>query len=216
MSTGLARDNASSPLRPIDEQPALLDSMVSDSRATGKYAPGPYGRGKTLAAVREIKRHGLADFRGDTSGAGTSFADNAIVDIRPTLGTSLRGLALQFVLERVWPFSLVMNQQVDLTRGWLRDALSLAGQSLRNSAETQDLLARYSMPESRLGGCVATVEIGGEEIAIHYLQRHCGRWRALVLVSGSGCPSDAIVDAFQVSGEPGSRTSTAGLGTAKP
>ncbi len=169
MTTRLAGEAQSSPLPPIDEQPALLDSMVSDSRATGKYAPGPYWKGKTAAAVLEINRHGLADFRGYTSGVGTSFADNAIVDIRPALGTSLRGLALQFVLERVWPFSLVMNSQVDLTRGWSQDALSLAGQSLRNSAETQDLLARYSMPESRLGGCVATVEVGGEEIAIHYL-----------------------------------------------
>jgi len=169
MTTRPAGESLAYPLPSIDEQPALLDSMVSDSSATGKYAPGPYWKGKTSAAVREIKRHGLADFRGDTSGVGTSFADNAIVDIRPALGTSLRGLALQFVLERVWPFSLVMNSQVDLTRGWSQDALSLAGQSLRNSVETQDLLVRYSMPESRLGGCVATAEIGGEEIAIHYL-----------------------------------------------
>ncbi len=170
MTTPPAGKNLASPLPPIDEQPALLDLMVSDSRATGKYAPGPYWKGKTTAAVREIKRHGLADFRGFTSGVGTSFADHAHVDILPAFGTSLRGSALQFLLERVRPLSPVMNLQINLTRSWLLRALSLNAQCLRSSAETQDLLARYSMPEPRLGGCVLTVEIGGEEIAIRYLE----------------------------------------------
>ncbi len=62
---------------------------------------GPYWKAKTSAAAREINRHGLADFRGYTSGVGTSFAEHAHVDIRPTLGTSLRGSALQFVLARM-------------------------------------------------------------------------------------------------------------------
>ncbi len=158
------------PLPPIDEQPALLDLMVSDSPGTGKYAPGPHWKARTAAAVREIKRYGLADFRGYTSGVGTSFADLAPVDVRLTLGTSRRRLALQFVLDRVWPFSMVMDAQIMLTRSYLLRALSLDAQCLRNSAEAQDLLARYSMPESRLGGCVLTVEIGGEEIAIRYLE----------------------------------------------
>jgi len=144
--------------------------MVSDSPRTGDYAPGPYWAGTAAAAVREIKRHGIGDFRGYTSGVGTSFADHALVDVRLQMDRHPRGRALQLVLQKVWPFSMVMNAQIALTRSWLLRALSLDAQCLRNSSETQALIARYSMPESRLGGCVLTVEIEGQEIAFRYLE----------------------------------------------
>lgn len=154
----------------MDERPELLDAMVRAARGQpGNYRPGPYWRGKTRSAVRQIKRHGLADFRGEGSSIGASYADTSYTDVRTELGRPTRR-PLQFVLERVFPFSRMMDAQVELTRAYSRDASALMAGRMAESAEAQALLAKYRMPYSLLGGCVSAARCGEDTVAVHYLR----------------------------------------------
>ena len=154
----------------IQERPALLDEMVQAAKSQpGIYQPGPYWATKTRAAVRQIKRHGLGAFRGEVSGVGTSFADNPIIDVRASLDTS-RAWPLKLVMDRVFPFSRVMDAQVALTQGYARDEIALAAGRIAEDPVTIDLLARYAMPDSLMGGCVAAADIDGRRTSIHYLR----------------------------------------------
>lgn len=154
----------------IDERPELLDAMVRDAKGQpGIYQPGPYWKSKTRAAVRQIRRHGLSEFRGYESGVGTSFTDCVTVDVRTSLDTP-RGRPLKFLLDRVFPLSTVMRAQVTLTRGYAEDWIALTAARTLESAETRDLLARYDVPDSLLGGCVATANVGGRDVSIQYLR----------------------------------------------
>ena len=66
----------------------LLDELIKDERKVNRvlYSSGPYWDYKNKRAALEIKKKGLKDFRGLTSGIGTSFADNLTLDIRNELG----------------------------------------------------------------------------------------------------------------------------------
>jgi putative sugar O-methyltransferase len=119
--------------------------------------------------VRQIKRHGLADFRGATSTIGTSFADNPYTDIRGELDTT-RGRPLKFLLERVFPFSRIMDAQVAMTRSHARDSNALMAARMVESAEAQQLLAKYEMPNSLLGGCSVAARFGDGALSLHYLR----------------------------------------------
>jgi putative sugar O-methyltransferase len=177
----------------IQEDTALLAEMINAARdQSALYQPGPYWESKTKAAAGQIRRHGLDEFRGDRSGVATSFSDNVVTDVRTELDTRM-GRPLKFLLERVFPFSRVMDTQVDLTRGYARDELALTAARIAASQKTRDLLARYEMPDSLLGGCIATAEIDGQEISLHYL-------RALQLIDRVRRVLDGARSLFEIGG----------------
>ena len=62
----------------------MLDKLINDEKKINKklYSSGPYWDYKNRRAILEIKKKGIKDFRGITSGIGTSFADNLVLDIR--------------------------------------------------------------------------------------------------------------------------------------
>ena len=62
----------------------LLNELINDENKINKnlYSSGPYWSYKNSRAIIEIKKKGLNDFRGLTTGIGTSFADNLVLDIR--------------------------------------------------------------------------------------------------------------------------------------
>jgi len=62
----------------------MLDKLINDEKKINKklYSSGPYWDYKNRRAILEIKKKGIEDFRGITSGIGTSFADNLVLDIR--------------------------------------------------------------------------------------------------------------------------------------
>lgn len=154
----------------IYESPTLLSEMLEAARKQPTiYRPGPYWQAKTESAVNQIRRRGLSDFRGDESGLGTSFADNLYVDVRSALDTR-RARPIKFILERVWPFAAVFASQVALTRGYARDEAALLAARASESDAARDLLSRYEVKNSLLGGCVAATRIGGEEYALHYIR----------------------------------------------
>ena len=61
----------------IKDDLELLDLMVHDQTLQASiYRPGPFWEELTDAAVREIKTHGISDFRGGSSPMGWGFTDN--------------------------------------------------------------------------------------------------------------------------------------------
>ena len=65
----------------------LLAELIKDEKKSNKklYSSGPYWEYKNRKTIYEIKKKGLKDFRGITTGIGTSFADNLVLDIRNEL-----------------------------------------------------------------------------------------------------------------------------------
>jgi putative sugar O-methyltransferase len=154
----------------IEDNPALLALMLQDAaRQQDLYRPGPYWLRKTLNTSAQIRRWGLGDFRGASSSVGVSFTDAIYVDVRHDLCGGLRS-ALRFVLSSVFPFSRVFDTQVTLTRAHEAEMRRLRGMLLAASPRVQDLLKRYTVPPSLLGGCLDYVEVDGRRIANYYLQ----------------------------------------------
>jgi hypothetical protein len=138
-------------------------------RQPALYQPGPYWRAKTEAAVKQIRRYGLNGFRGEESGLGTSYADNLFTDVRSSLDTR-RGRPIKFLLERLWPFAPVFDSQVALTRGYARDEAALLAARMSESETARDLVRRYEIKNSLLGGCVCATRIEGQEYSLHHLR----------------------------------------------
>lgn len=129
----------------------------------------PRWHSKTEAALRALRRGGLNGFREDQSVARTSFADNVFTNVRAVLDTR-RGRPIKFLLERVWPFRVVFESQVALTRGYARDELALLAARMSESPIALDLVSRYRIRNSLLGGCVAAGRIGDEWYSMHHLR----------------------------------------------
>lgn len=147
----------------------LLRLMMADAdRQEPLHRPGPYWSAKGRVIAHEIERDGLRHFRDGSSLVGLSFADAPMIDYRLSLNHGPRTL-LGTLLRRLWPVSAIFDAQVAWTRSHAAMVTELTAAYLRVSPRVQELLARYSMPESRLGGAVRTVDIGGRSISMHYL-----------------------------------------------
>lgn len=149
----------------------LLRTMVGDSKMVPAiYRPGSYWQAKTEIATREIEQFGLEDFRGSTNSIGTSYADNALIDIRGHYNYGLR-LPLSFLLRKVFPFSRIFDSQVNLTKCHFQNAVGFKNIIANDSARVKELLDKFRVPsDSTRGGCLDYCEIKGEKISNHYLE----------------------------------------------
>src|SRR5690242_15273669 len=106
----------------LSDDYALLELMLSDARLQRDiYKPGPYWRKQSNNAAAQIKKHGLADFRGCSSTIGLSFTDSIYVDFRHDLNGSFRW-PLKFLFESVFPFNKIFDAQVSLTKSHENEA----------------------------------------------------------------------------------------------
>ena len=143
--------------------------MLSDaSSQRDTYKPGPYWRRHSKNAANQIARHGLANFRGATSTIGQSYADSAILDVRHNLTGGFRE-PFRFLLKSVFPFNRQFDAQVALTTTYWDEARRVRRILFNDNPRVRDLLERYSMPPSLEGGCLEYVEVGGHQVAMHYL-----------------------------------------------
>jgi putative sugar O-methyltransferase len=154
----------------LADDAALLTLMLKDAAAQkALYRPGPYWRRKAGNTADQIRRQGIGDFRGASSTIGVSFTDAVYVDVRHDLCGGLRS-ALRLMLNSVFPFNRVFDTQVALTRSHEAEARRLRGVLLGASDRVRDLVRRYTVPPSLLGGCLDYVEVDGRRIANIYLQ----------------------------------------------
>ena len=64
----------------------LLKTLVEDQENDKSlYSSGPYWNYKNKRTLSEIKRKGLKTLEGTSTGIGTSFSDNHVLDIRNEL-----------------------------------------------------------------------------------------------------------------------------------
>src|ERR1700733_7688942 len=142
----------------IEDNPPLLALMLLDAaQQKDLYRPGPYWLRKSLNTSDQIRRRGIGDFRGASSTIGVSFTDAIYVDVRHDLCGGLRSV-LREVLNSVFPFSKVFDTQVALTRSHEAEMRRLRGMVLGANPHVRDLVNRYIIPPSLLGGCLDYVE----------------------------------------------------------
>jgi putative sugar O-methyltransferase len=146
----------------------LLDLMLGDNRTVPEiYQPGKYWAYKAKNAVKEIKKFGLNNFRGDDNSIGTSFADNLYCDVRTQLSYGIRK-PFKILLNHVLPFKQIFNAQRKLTREYAQNMVDLRGYIYSTTPQIAELLQKYNMPYSMRGGCLDFFEYKGQKIAHYY------------------------------------------------
>jgi putative sugar O-methyltransferase len=146
----------------------LLDMMIADSKSQPpRYQPGPYWAKKTKNAANEIRRCGIADFRGSSNLIGLSYADNLFIDIRNGYNYGLRRIARW--LTKAYPLSKMYEYQVRWTESYANESISYAQEILNIKERTREILQKYTLPYSLLGGCLRKANIDGHDYSIHYL-----------------------------------------------
>ena len=152
----------------LKDDPKLLNLMLRDSKDQDtKYRPGPYWISQTENAVNEIKRCGLADFRGSSNLIGLSYADNLFIDSRDRFNHGLKRLARW--ITRVQPFSKIFEPQLRWTESYANQSIVYAQEILNLKEKTRNLLKKYTVPYSLLGHCLNMAEIDGHKYSTHYL-----------------------------------------------
>lgn len=146
----------------------LLDMMLTDSKTQPSlYQPGHYWAAKAKNAANEIKRCGIANFRGSSNLIGLSYADNMFIDIRYGYNNGLKRLAMW--LTKVYPLGKIFESQVRWTEAYANMNITYIQEILNLKEITRKLLKKYTIPYSLLGNCLNKVEIDGHNYSIHYL-----------------------------------------------
>ena len=152
----------------LEDDLELLDMMLADSKSQSLlYQQGPYWAVKAKNAANEMKRCGIAGFRGSTNLIGQSYADNLHIDIRNAYNHGLKRLVRW--LTKMYPLSRIFEAQVRWTESYARESITYAQEILNAKERTRDLLEKYTIPYSCLGECLKKAEIDGQVYSIHYL-----------------------------------------------
>lgn len=126
----------------------LLDAMLADAKQQKPlYNPGPYWAAKARNAANEIRKYGIADFRGSTNLIGMSYADNLCVDARNSYNHGLRKVALW--LTKIFPLNKIFEAQVRLTEVRVNEAIAYAQEVIQLKEKTRGLLNKYIVPYSQ-------------------------------------------------------------------
>lgn len=152
----------------LEDDLELLDIMLVDAEHQQPlYNPGPYWAAKARNAAKEIKKYGIADFRGSTNLIGMSYADNLCIDIRNSYNHGLKKLALW--LTKIFPVNRIFDSQVRLTEVRANEAIAYAQEVIRLKEKDRRLLEKYLVPYSLVGKCLTKAEIDGQGYSTHYL-----------------------------------------------
>jgi putative sugar O-methyltransferase len=144
---------------------AMIDDLVHQS--SNLYRPGPYWDQKVKNTISEIEKCGIKDFRGSSSLVGLSYADNLTVDIRNSYNYGLKKIVR--LATKLYPFNVLYDSQVELTRNYAVESIRKSQEILNKNSRVKELLEKYEVPYSLLGGCLQAVNINGCDYSIHYL-----------------------------------------------
>ena len=146
----------------------LLETLEKDEKKNNKklYSSGPYWNYKNRRASNEIKKKGLKDFRGLSTSAGSSFADNYVLDVRNELNFKGKIVSSIFSLPFV---RKIFESQINLTKNYLKDYLDILGVKYKDDINVQNLIKKYKFNNTTEFGCLSKFEYLGKEYSIHYL-----------------------------------------------
>ena len=146
----------------------LLRKLIEDEKKNdlNLYSSGPYWKYKNLKTIKEIKKKGLGNFRDHTTGIGTSFADNLILDTRNEL--NYLGLLISKFFSL--PFiKNIFNQQINITRNHIDNYLINLSIVYRNNSDVLKLIEKYKFENTTDFGCIQKFELKNKEYSTHYL-----------------------------------------------
>ena len=146
----------------------LLKALVEDEKKNDKslYSSGPYWDYKNKITLNEVKKNGLSDFRGITTGIGTSFTDNLILDIRNELNLKGKIVSSFFSL----PFiNTIFKHQIAITKNHLNNHLKNLEIIYKNNLSVQNLIKKYKFIETTKFGCLKKFKYFEKEYSIYYL-----------------------------------------------
>ena len=146
----------------------LLKALVEDEKKNDKslYSSGPYWDYKNKRTLNEVKKNGLSDFRGITTGIGTSFTDNLILDIRNELNLKGKIVSSFFSL----PFiNTIFKHQIAITKNHLNNHLKNLEITYKNNLSVQNLIKKYKFIETTKFGCLKKFKYFEKEYSIYYL-----------------------------------------------
>lgn len=152
----------------LDDNPHLLDRMLQDCLGQPpQYQPGPYWFSATKRAVKDIKKHGIQDFRGCTNTIGLSYSDCLYTDARHTYNYGIRKLISS--LTEIFPLNRLYETQLNCTHSFAEETIDYAAEILKLNPRTSSLLENYTIPYSLLGGCMQKANIEGSTYSTHYI-----------------------------------------------
>ena len=146
----------------------LLEALVEDEKKNDKnlYSSGPYWDYKNKRTLSEVKKKGLSDFRGLTTGIGTSYTDNLILDIRNELNLKGKIVSSFFSLPFV---NTIFKSQIALTKNHLDNHLKNLEIIYKNDLSVQNLIKKYKFTETTKFGCLKKFTYFDKEYSIYYL-----------------------------------------------
>ena len=147
----------------------LLDKLIRDEKIVNRslYSSGPYWDYKNSRAILEIKKKGLGDFRGVSSGIGTSFADNLVLDIRNEFNIKGRIIGKILSLPLI---NRVFNGQLNLTQQYINDFIKNQAIVYQNNKNVENLINKYHFKNTTEFGCIRKFEKLGIKYSSIYLE----------------------------------------------
>ena len=135
----------------------LKDEKKNDNKL---YSSGPYWKYKNKKTISEIKKEGLKDFRGISSGIGTSFTDNLVLDIGNEL--NFRGRLVRKIFS-LPVLRIIFKLQIRLTKNYMEDYLKNKSLVFKKDKNVLDLIRKYKFENTTDFGCVEKFNILDKE-----------------------------------------------------
>ena len=147
----------------------LLKTLVDDEKKINKnlYSSGPYWEYKNKKTMTEINKKGLNEFRGLSSGIGTSFTDNIAYDIRNEQNFKGRIISKIFSLPLI---SKIYKSQLNITKNYIDLYLENLAAVYKNNDEVKKLIEKFKFNNTTEFGCVRKFKYLNKEYSIHYLK----------------------------------------------
>lgn len=146
----------------------VLDDLVKAEKKINKnlYSSGPYWAGKNRRTILELKKNGLKNFRGITTGIGTSFTDSLVFDAGNELRLKGRLVRKFFSLPIL---NKVFNAQLQITKSHLTSYVINKAVVYRNDKNVLELLKKYKFENTTDFGSILNFKHLDKDYSCRYL-----------------------------------------------
>jgi len=146
----------------------LLQTLSDDekSKNSGLYSSGPYWKYKNEKAIYQIKKWGIEDFRGQSSGIATSYSDNIIYDVRNELNFKGRLVSKVFSLPLI---KKIFKSQLSTTKFHIDSFLRNLSIVYKKNESVIKLIAKYKFDRTTEFGCMQKFNFNGKDYSTNYL-----------------------------------------------
>ena len=146
----------------------LLQTLSDDEKSKNSdlYSSGPYWKYKNEKAIYQIKKWGIEDFRGQSSGIATSYSDNIIYDVRNELNFKGRLVSKVFSLPLI---KKVFKSQLSTTKFYIDSFLRNLSIVYKKNESVIKLIGKYKFDRTTEFGCMQKFNFNGKDYSTNYL-----------------------------------------------